>query len=153
VADASTQRFAVFLERSLQLIARETPEHFAAVQGRMRGLAVLVGVGAPASVRVQLDVAPWLGPPAHAEVVAEIEPAALRDILDGRLTLEAALEADRLLLRGELGHLLRFIEALEAWIHGAVRCSSMPELLSEYLLRAQDRAAPLREETYACSTH
>jgi hypothetical protein len=53
-------------------------------------------------------------------------------ILQGALAMDDAIEADRLQLRGQLDHLLSFLEALRCWFHGAVRAPSFPALHAEY---------------------
>jgi hypothetical protein len=106
----------------------------------MRGIAVCIQVGGSEAIRVQLDAAPWVGPPAAAEVVAEISPDDLAAILGGEVTIEEALDREHLELCGALDDLLRFLDALAAWVHGAVRCPSMALLYQEYLTRV--RRAP-----------
>jgi hypothetical protein len=139
VAEGAPSRFAVFLERSLQLLSRDAPEHFAAMRAHAHNLAVIVAVEGSAPVRLQLDVVPWLGPAGHAEVLVALGEDDLDAILEGVLGIEHALERDRLLLRGELVHLLSFFAALDAWLHGAMRCAAMPALFDDYLARV---AAP-----------
>jgi len=36
--------------------------------------------------------------------------------------------ADRLAVRGDAAHVLRFLDALRYWLHGALRSPSMPRL-------------------------
>ena len=133
MADYASDRFAAFLARALQLLAHDTPEHLARVRAQLHGLAVQITIGEHTPLRVQLDVAPWIGPAAHAEVQVALSEHDLIAVLAGQLTIERALELDRLLLRGELPHLDQFFTALDTWLHGAVRSQSMPALFDEYL--------------------
>jgi hypothetical protein len=136
VAERGALVFSEFLRRSLDVLANEAPQHFSIVRRRMRGLAVNIGIDGPPSLRVQLDAEPWVGPAAPAPVRAEIAARDMTAVLAGLLTIEQALDTGGLLLQGELDHLLGFLDALSAWIHGAVRCESMPGLYAAYLARA-----------------
>ena len=140
--------FAQFVERSLALLREEAPEHFQRVREHARGLRVDVSIDRETPVRLQLDSEPWTTrtPATEAHVYAEIRQSNLIAILEGVLAIDEAIEAERLQLRGQLDHLLSFLEALRCWFHGAVRAPSFPALHAEYLAAVADRS-PARTTT------
>jgi len=142
VAKATESAFATFLARSLELLLEQSPAHFLAVRRRMRGLSVRIAIDGEAPVRVQLDARPFVGPDAHADIVAGVARQHLAALLDGALTIEDAVDDDRLRLQGALDGLLSFLDALEAWIHGAVRCPAFPTLYREFLAGATQPGLP-----------
>lgn len=133
MAEQSADRFAAFLDHSLRLLAREAPRSFAAVRDRLRGVAAAIELDRQTPVRVQLDAEPWVARSEAGEVRAEVDGTDLARLLRGELTIEAAVRDERLHLRGSLEHLLGFLDGLESWIHGAVRCPSFPALYREFL--------------------
>jgi len=57
--------------------------------------------------------------------------AAILDLVDARLGLGEAVEADTVAVRGSLDDVQRAHDSLLAYVHAAVRASSQPALLSE----------------------
>src|SRR4029078_11442194 len=117
-------RFGAYLARALDMLNDESPPHFLAVRSRLAGRAVTIRVAGDVSVRVCLEAeAPWVTRPdasAPAEVEIATSEADLHAFLRGDFTLEEGLEAGRLAVRGELDHVLAFLEGLTAWLHGAL---------------------------------
>jgi len=56
-------------------------------------------------------------------------------VIDARDTLMSAVLADRLVLRGAPRDVLAFHDGLMAYVHGAVRARSFPELLRQFRQR------------------
>jgi hypothetical protein len=122
-----------YVEESLKLLERETPVHFAAVKSRLGGLTALIRVDDAAPFRLDLATTPWIGPAAEADVDVGLSPSDIEGLLTGALTIEEAITHDRLAVRGELDHVLDFLDALGAWLHGAIRAQSMPALSARYI--------------------
>lgn len=83
-----------------------------------------------------------LGPPVEYPFI-ELDSSrrTILDVVDGRLTLEDAVWEERIRLFGSLDALLLFLDALVAYLQGAVRCPSFPWLLDCY----RDRRVPSRD--------
>jgi hypothetical protein len=58
--------------------------------------------------------------------------ATLLDLVHGRSTFLDAVVAGRVDLTGAVGDLLGFYDALQVYLHGAVRSPSLPSLLDEF---------------------
>jgi hypothetical protein len=67
-----------------------------------------------------------------ATVFIETSRAVVRDVLSGRCTLAATLREDALRARGALRDLVAVLAALEAFVHGAVRCEGLAALFDEF---------------------
>jgi hypothetical protein len=146
--------FGQYLAQALGLLRSESPVHFQATRQRLGGLAILIRIAGDVPVRVRLEgevAATWVARAdhvgGHAHVGASdsgVEISTSRADLDGFLrgafTLEEGLEANRLTVRGALDDVLAFLEALNAWLHGALRCPSFPSLHRRFL--AGDRPPP-----------
>jgi hypothetical protein len=134
--------FARFLERSFALLAAECP----LAHARMCALL------APRRIRAQVDgevvpvrftrEAPELEGDAGAAATVEVRAShrAILDLLDGKTTLIEAVEEGALFLRGAPADLAAFHDGFLAYVHGAVRAWSFPELLREYRARHQEPA-------------
>ena len=134
MAKSGAGAFAPYLERSLALLEREAPVHFAATRRALGGRAVAITIGAAHSVSVCLEqVAPWVrrGDAGEVEVAAALPD--LNALLRGEFTIEEGLDAGRLSVRGALDHVLAFLDALTAWLHGAMRTGSLTELHRNFL--------------------
>ena len=53
-------------------------------------------------------------------------------MLAGRRTLADAVRADEVRAEGRLAGLVSLLEALEAFVHGAVRCDAIAQLYDEF---------------------
>ena len=71
-------------------------------------------------------------PEGDPPVAIDTSRALVRQVLAGACSLEQALRDDRLRARGALRDLVAVLSALEAFIHGAVRCEAMPKLFDEF---------------------
>jgi hypothetical protein len=71
-------------------------------------------------------------PEGHPSVTIETSRSLVDDVLAGRCTLAEGLRDDALRARGTLRDLVAVLAALEAFVHGAVRCEAMPELLDDF---------------------
>jgi len=148
-------RFGAYLERALECLRHDSPTHFAATRRRLGNRSLLIRIAGDVPVQVSLaGDAPWVTPMAPMspvatmqETVADANPSALgagqveiaaseRDLhafLRGDFTIEEGLQADRLAVRGALDDVLAFLEALGAWLHGALRAPSFPPLHRRFL--------------------
>jgi hypothetical protein len=144
VADGVAERaegrsFGASLQRALRLLRAEAPVHFAATRERLGPRAVDITVGDEAPVRVHLDGGePWVvaaaeGAGPAAEVNIGVSRADLSAFLRGELTIEDGVAHGRLSVRGSLDHVLAFLDALSAWLHGALRSPGFPALHRSYL--------------------
>lgn len=70
--------------------------------------------------------------PETATVEVVTDRTAVLDVIGARRSLLEAVAEDRLFLRGSPAELLRFHDALQAYVAGAVRSRSFPSLLSRY---------------------
>jgi hypothetical protein len=141
VADCASHRFATFLERALALLARESPPHLTATMDGLGERALSVAIDRGPAVRVcfaaQRVVAMSDIP---GEIAVAIADADLRRFLAGRVTVEEAVIDGSLAVRGRLDDVRAFLDALAAWLHGALRTPALALLLHEYL--AQTPAHP-----------
>jgi hypothetical protein len=125
VAAQLTQAFALLANQA-------TPAH--------RALARRLG---PRRVRINIDresfdviadggaprVAAAAGP---VTVSISTSRKVVRDVLAGRRTMADALRDDSLRAFGALRDLVAVLAALDAFVHGAVRCESMSELFDAF---------------------
>jgi hypothetical protein len=138
---AEGARFTASLEEALALLAREAPGHFAATRQQLAGRAAVIRLDDDPPRRVSLaGPPPWVTAGAEGAIEVALSRADLDVLLAGDLSLEEAVEGDRLRLRGRLDDLLAFLDALACWLHGALRCPSFPALHHRY--RIQETRSP-----------
>lgn len=135
--------FQTFLAASMLLLEQEKPSVHARIGAMLRNEAVNVTLdGAALGIRFPAGRFA-LGPPVeHPLIELASDRRTILDVVDGVLTLEDAVWEERIRLFGSLAALLRFLDALVAYLHGAVRCPSFPWLLDRY----RDRVIPTRDE-------
>jgi hypothetical protein len=134
VAEPLAQTFPAYLEASLAILRAEAPVHFQATRLRLDGRAVVVRIGGAPPTRICLSgLPPFVHPRADGDVEVIVSECDLAAFLEGRLTVEDAVENDRLALRGALDHLLPLLDALQAWLHGSLRTPSSMQLHQRYL--------------------
>lgn len=126
--------FRHFLTRSLATLEAELPSGYAAMALALGRRDVDVEVDGErlaicGNARYLAIADAAIKPTAQARASS----AALRAILDGSYSLESAVLADVIELRGALDDLVAFYEALKAYFNAAVRCPSFAGLLAEYL--------------------
>jgi hypothetical protein len=130
---ARPESFAGFVSAALVALARETPAAYA----RLADCAGAEGV------RLEVESTPFvvrfgarshsLEPaPAAGAVDVRSDRETLLALLDAELTLLEAIESDRLHIQGETDAVLRFEQALGAFLEGAVRAPSFPALLAAF---------------------
>jgi hypothetical protein len=130
---APPESFAAFVEAALLALARETPASYA----RLAALAGADGVrlavdGPPVIVRFGARSHSLERGAAPAAVDLRSDRATILALLDADLTLLDALERDRLHLQGNVDAVLRFEQALGAFLEGAARAPSFPDLLAAF---------------------
>lgn len=131
--------FLAFLDRSLRLLAAEAPEAMDALLAETAGLRLRLEA---ASARATLWVTPAgveifaPGPPAPTDVFISFEDRVILDLVDGVSSLDEAVTAERLHLRGPVDAVERLLAGLAAYLKGAVRSPGMARLLAEYRLGA-----------------
>lgn len=139
--------FASYLERSLLTIEQEVPVLFGLLQQRMGQHLVLITVSDERAVEVSLHRGkPWVraGGPDTSTVTVTVPRAALDALLRGDDTIEAAIGNERLRIQGPLDTVLTLLESLSLWIHGALRCPSLPSLHAQYLVHGDSSAKVAR---------
>jgi hypothetical protein len=132
---------ASILQRSLEQLATEVPAGYRRFTEALSGLAVEItaseppfSIGGTGPPLVRLDV------PSDVDVRVETDRATIVDVIDGRLTLHAAIIGGRIGVTGTLEDVVRAHAALLAYANAAVRSSSVPSLMME--LRRNERSEP-----------
>lgn len=129
--------FTTLIETSLDVMAHECPEAYqCACQLLDRHEVCLTIDSETVSVRFYSTYAEMLYTPQQPTVYLSSSKSVLLDLVDANYTLEYAITHDLLHIRGKMHELIRFYEALQLYIQGAVRCPSFPALLSDYRFRA-----------------
>lgn len=125
--------FSAFVDGVLLALAREAP-------GTYGRIATLIGAE---GVRLEVEEAELVvrfGARSHslepgrapAAVDARSDRATVAALLSAELTLTETIERDRLHLRGAEDAVLRFEQALGAFLEGAARAPSLPGLLAAF---------------------
>jgi hypothetical protein len=131
-----------YLEQALGAVAREAPLHFRVLRERMGAGAVLIQISGAERLRVCLaEDPPWVSAEGAGQVCVQLAEPDLDALLQGELTLEEALEAERLAILGELDEVLRLLDVLQCWLHGALRSPSLPKLHQQFLARHEPRTS------------
>lgn len=113
----------------MRVLARESPAHLSAVANELGALTVSIRVDdTPAFGMSFAGGPPWVRVIAAADVEVAMTTREVDDLLAGAVTVDEAVLADRLAVRGDATHVLRFLDALRHWLHGALRSPSMPRL-------------------------
>lgn len=132
-AGGSAGPFATLLERAFDLLRAGCPRAHAEVARRLGGSTVhlsvddeVVGVSVQeGALRVRL-------PDGEATVSVHTTRAAVRAVLAGRRTLADAVRTDAVRAEGRLPDLVALLGALDAFVHGAVRCGKIAQLYDEF---------------------
>jgi hypothetical protein len=131
-----------FLRRSFALIGRDAPAALAAMSAHLGERLVALSVdgeharlqrGEPSPVVIAPNV-----PPGLVTAEATTSRATIAALVSGGSTLEGALIADALELRGALDDVLALHDALLAFARGAARSRRFSTLLDAFL--SQDRS-------------
>jgi hypothetical protein len=134
VARSRAEALPEHVEEAMRVLAREAPLHLAALSKELGKLTVSIGVGDASPFAVSFaDGPPWVRPVAAPDVDVALSSRDVEDLLAGALTVEDAVARDRLAIRGDVSAVIRFLDALRLWLHGALRSPSMPRLRDTYL--------------------
>lgn len=130
---AAPEAFAALVDAALVALAREAPADYARLAALIGAEGVRIAVDGPGFV-VRFGARSHSLEPAPAPAAVDVRSgrAAVAALLDGALALHDAIEADRLRLQGEVDALLRFEQALGAFLEGAARAPSLPGLLATW---------------------
>ena len=124
---------AARLARAFDVMAGEAERAHDAIARRLGRRRVRIRVDDEAFDVVAVHGAPQVTKPeGDALVTIETSRALVRSVLAGRVTLAEGLRTDALRARGALRDLVAVLSALEAFVHGAVRCAAMPELFDDF---------------------
>lgn len=130
--------FAGFVRRALASLRAEVPWAHAGVAHALAPASTTVVVdGEPATLRndrTELYVDATFDASAGSRCVTTSR--VLLDLVAGRDTLIGAIETDRVHLSGSAEALLGWFDALEYFLHGAVRAHGFDTLLDEFKARA-----------------
>jgi hypothetical protein len=126
-------RIATLLAHAFELMQSDAPGAYAEMARRLGRSTVRIAVDDDIfDVRVEHDVPRVRDPHDHATVSVRTSRATVRDVLAGRRTLAGALRADELRAEGRASDLVAVLEALEAFVHGAVRCDAVAQLYHDF---------------------
>jgi ubiquinone biosynthesis protein UbiJ len=125
--------FPAFLEGALRALAREDPSHYArlAALGGGDGMRLRVD-GGGLVLRFGARSHVFEAEPAPAAVDVRADRATLLALFDGRLSLLEAIASDRLRIDGAVEAVLRFEQALVAFLDGVTRTSAFTPLLAAF---------------------
>jgi hypothetical protein len=125
------EQVSSLLRRSVRHLEDEVPDSYRLVLEALGPLVVEVDVdGELFSLRGgrRLQVSDGAAATAGAQIATS--RAAILDLLDARVGLDEAVQADTLSVRGSLDGVLRAHDTLLAYVHAAVRAPSQPGLLA-----------------------
>lgn len=139
--------FRDFLADSFTILRREMPPAYAALCRCLAGHEVtLVVDGESVPVQFESEQALLLSAPVAPIIDVRTTSAAILDLVEACCTLDEAVMADRLLLRGSPRDLLLFHDGLMAYFHGALRAPSFPRLLQSFRSASRTTERPLTPE-------
>jgi hypothetical protein len=124
---------ATLLERAFDVLCGGCPRAHREMARRLGCSTVRLAVDDETfDVRVEHD-APRVRPPDGTPAVSvRTTRAAVRAVLAGRRRLVDAVLADEVRAEGRLHDLVALLEALDAFVHGAVRCDKIAQLYDEF---------------------
>jgi hypothetical protein len=121
------------LECAFQLLAREVRPAHKELGRRLGRRRVRIRVDDEVFDVATVHGIPRLSDPhGDAHITIETSRDLVRQVLAGRCSLADALRNDALRARGALRDLVALLAALEAFVHGAVRCEAMPVLFDKF---------------------
>lgn len=134
VAPAATDRaagsFGAFLHAAMTALQREHRGAFEQVCAALGGRRVTLRVDAEiVPLAFRRDAVAFLPFAPEADVELQTDRSTIHALVDGALSLEQAVRQNRLRLQGAPADVVRFHAGLMAWLHGAVRSPSFPQLL------------------------
>lgn len=141
----SARDFGAFLDSSLDLLEREVPRASDRLAAAL-GSSVVHFDAEEGTFVLQMQkhrrVLPRSGD--TADITLGLTREVVVDLVEGSISLEEALFTDRLSLRGPVDRLGDFFDALHAYLEGAVRAPSFPQLFEAY--RRGEAIPPVGEE-------
>lgn len=148
MAETRAEALPRYLEAAMSILSHESPEHLRALQDRLCDLRAVVRVEGAPPFSICLGAGrPWVDRHlAQGDVEITMEDPALTDLLLGHLTIEEGVLDDRVFVRGRLDTLLKFLEGWAVWLHGAMRCRSMPAVHQQLLAKEVGRQVNHRPE-------
>jgi hypothetical protein len=121
------------LTSAFELLARDVQAAYTEIARRLGERRVRISVdGETFDVAAPEGLARVCRPEGDPVVTIETTRALVRQVLAGACSLEQALHDDSLRARGTLHDLVAVLAALEAFVHGAVRCEAMPKLFDQF---------------------
>ena len=127
------EAIATLLARAFELLLSSCPRACAEMARRLGESTVRITVDNETfDVYAEHDTVRLRIPRGHATVSIRTSRATVRDVLAARSTLRDALKDDELRAEGHLHDLVVVLEALEAFVHGALRCDAIAQLYHEF---------------------
>lgn len=123
-------RASDLVRRTLEVLRREANAHYAMLVAELVAMSLTVEIDEERIAPSIADGAIVLSDLA-GRVRVRISLCTLLDLVEGRESLLGALRARRLVVVGDRTEIPRLERALRVYVHGLVRCTSAPSLLSE----------------------
>jgi hypothetical protein len=125
--------FFAFLHTSLSRLAAAMPDAHRALADAMGDLrARLVADGVARTIR--FDFPDWTiyAGASEADLEVSFDRKVIVNLIDGHLTMEDAIDQERLRIRGSVETIERFHEALLIYLEGLIRTPEAPTILESY---------------------
>jgi hypothetical protein len=124
---------ATQLARAFALLAGEVPSIHTEVAARLGTVRVRLTVDDEVFDVANIDGAPRvIDAVDDASVTIATTQAVVRDVLAGGRTMAEVVRDDALRALGPLRDLVAVLAALDAFVHGAIRCHAMSALFDEF---------------------
>ena len=125
--------FKWFIAASLQALRAECPGAFGLLCVQLAPRRVRLTIeGEKVTLAFDSSQVRVLARARNATVQLETTRQTILDVIDARLTLEEAVLADLILLKGRTEDLSAFHAGLVTYVRGGVRCPSFPRLLDRF---------------------
>jgi hypothetical protein len=122
------------LARAFSLLGRNAPAAHDEIARRLGAVRVRIRVDDEVfDVARKRSVPRVCAAEGSASVSIDTTRAVVRDVLTGRRMMAEVIRVDALRVRGALRDLVATLAALEAFVHGAVRCAAVADLFDEFL--------------------
>ena len=132
-ARGSDAPIATLLAQALDGLRGGCPGACAAMARRLGASTVRLSVDDETfDVRVERGCPRVFHPDGDATVWVRTSRATVHAVLAGRCTLACAVRADELSALGPLPALVSLLDALQAFVHGAVRCDAIAQLYHDF---------------------
>jgi hypothetical protein len=133
--------FAAFLATSFELLQEEMPDVYGLMCQRLAPRRLILNVDRESvALTFSHERVRFIEVPQTAAVYVSTTSRTVLRVIEAETNLTEAVLDDELYVRAQLDDLVAFHDALLAYVHGAVRTPSFPQLLHEYrLFQRQDR--------------